>query len=204
MHYTGTIWRPPYEASSLLLEVTAGCTHHKCKFCTLYDDLPFSFRMSPLEVIEDDLKEAESRLQLWKDRQITRTFLTGANPFVLKTSRLIEIAERIQNHFPGNRSIGCFSRITDITLKSDKELLELHAAGYDYLTIGVETGDDNALEFMNKGYLYPSASGWIMRESTTISFISPAFPAQAKGKPVRKRPRGSATNCIPKSLGQVC
>ena len=153
MHYTGTIWRPPYEASSLLLEVTAGCTHHKCKFCTLYDDLPFSFRMSPLEVIEDDLKEAESRLQLWKDRQITRTFLTGANPFVLKTSRLIEIAERIQNHFPGNRSIGCFSRITDITLKSDKELLELHAAGYDYLTIGVETGDDNALEFMNKGYL---------------------------------------------------
>ena len=153
MHYTGTIWRPLYEASSLLLEVTAGCTHHKCKFCTLYDDLPFSFRMSPLEVIEDDLKEAESRLQLWKDRQITRTFLTGANPFVLKTPRLIEIAERIQNHFPGNRSIGCFSRITDVALKSDKELLELHDAGYDYLTIGVETGDDNALEFMNKGYL---------------------------------------------------
>ena len=24
MHYTGTIWRPPYEAASLLLEVTAG------------------------------------------------------------------------------------------------------------------------------------------------------------------------------------
>lgn len=49
MHYTGTIWRPPYEADSLLLEVTAGCTHHKCKFCTLYNDLPFKFRMSPME-----------------------------------------------------------------------------------------------------------------------------------------------------------
>ena len=49
MHYTGTIWRPPYEAGSLLLEATAGCTHHKCKFCTLYNDLPFSFRMSPLQ-----------------------------------------------------------------------------------------------------------------------------------------------------------
>lgn len=41
MHYTGTIWRPPYEAYSLLIQVTAGCTHHACKFCTLYEDLPF-------------------------------------------------------------------------------------------------------------------------------------------------------------------
>ena len=59
MHYTGQIWRPPYEAYSLLLEVTAGCTHHKCKFCTLYNDLPFSFKMSPLEDVEADLKEAK-------------------------------------------------------------------------------------------------------------------------------------------------
>ena len=60
MHYTGTIWRPPYEASSLLLEVTAGCTHHKCKFCTLYADLPFQFRMSPLNDIESDLLEVQT------------------------------------------------------------------------------------------------------------------------------------------------
>ena len=49
MHYTGTIWRPPYESGSLLLEAAAGCTHHRCKFCTLYDELPFRFRLSPLD-----------------------------------------------------------------------------------------------------------------------------------------------------------
>ena len=86
MHYTGTIWRPPYEAHSLLLEVTAGCTHHKCKFCTLYADLPFQFKMSPLSDIEDDLKEMKMQLELFKNNTISRTFLTGANPFVLKTS----------------------------------------------------------------------------------------------------------------------
>ena len=59
MHYTGTIWRPPYEAGSLLLEVTAGCTWHRCKFCTLYDDLPFQFRMTPPDTVEADLREAQ-------------------------------------------------------------------------------------------------------------------------------------------------
>lgn len=164
MHYTGTIWRPPYEASSLLLEVTAGCTHHKCKFCTLYNDLPFKFRMSPLEDVENDLQEAQlwstdpiamltARLQgIPRPQRIQRAFLTGANPFVLKYERLMAIADLIRQYVPSIKTIGCFARITDVTLKSDAELASLHRAGYDGLTIGIETGDDKALQFMNKGY----------------------------------------------------
>ena len=164
MHYTGTIWRPPYEASSLLLEVTAGCTHHKCKFCTLYHDLPFKFRMSPLEDVESDLQEAQlwstdpismltARLQgIPRPEHIQRAFLTGANPFVLKYERLMAIADLIRQYVPSIKTIGCFARITDVTLKSDEELASLHRAGYDGLTIGIETGDDEALKFMNKGY----------------------------------------------------
>lgn len=164
MHYTGTIWRPPYEAGSLLLEATAGCTHHKCKFCTLYHDLPFRFRMSPLEDIENDLQEAQlritdpislltARLQgAPKPEHIQRAFLTGANPFVLQRERLITIADLIHRYIPSIQTIGCFARITDIALKSDEELSSLHQTGYDGLTIGIETGDDEALHFMNKGY----------------------------------------------------
>ena len=164
MHYTGTIWRPPYEASSLLLEVTAGCTHHRCKFCTLYNDLPFKFRMSPLADIESDLLETQlrstdpismltARLQgLARPERVQRAFLTGANPFVLKSERLMAIADLIRQYVPRVKTIGCFARITDVTLKSDEELASLHQAGYDGLTIGIETGDDEALRFMNKGY----------------------------------------------------
>ena len=164
MHYTGTIWRPPYEADSLLLEVTAGCTHHRCKFCTLYSDLPFNFRMSPMEDIENDLLEAQvlrtnphskmlTRLQGKADPDpIQRVFLTGANPFVLKTEKLLEIASLIHRYFPTAQSIGCFARITDSANKTDEELLQLYRAGYNGLTIGVETADDEALAFMRKGY----------------------------------------------------
>ena len=153
MHYTGTIWRPPYEASSLLLEVTAGCTHHRCKFCTLYADLPFQFRMSPMEDIEADLKEAQDMYLRFPGRKMSRTFLTGANPFVLKYDRLMEIAGMVRTYFPEMETIGSFARVTDIALKSDEELAALHSAGYDGLTIGIETADDEALRFMDKGYL---------------------------------------------------
>ena len=164
MHFTGTIWRPPYESGSLLLEVTAGCTHHQCKFCTLYDDLPFRFRMSPLEDIEADLQEAQLyqtgplerlglRLQgLGEPQGPRRAFLVGANPFILKTERLERIAELIRTYFPKCETIGCFARVTDVTAKTDQELVRLARAGYDGITIGVETGDGESLAFMDKGY----------------------------------------------------
>ncbi len=153
MHYTGTIWRPPYEASSLLLEVTAGCTHHRCKFCTLYADLPFQFRMSPMEDVEADLKEAQKMYRRFTGRKMCRTFLTGANPFVLTYEKLMEIAGLVHKYFPETETIGSFARVTDVALKSDRELASLRGAGYDGLTIGIETADDAALQFMDKGYL---------------------------------------------------
>lgn len=56
MKYTGTIYRPPFESRSLLLQVTSGCSHNQCSFCIMYKDIPFE--METLEQIEQDLKEA--------------------------------------------------------------------------------------------------------------------------------------------------
>ncbi len=163
MHYTGTIWRPPYEAGSLLIQVTAGCTHHRCKFCTLYDDLPFRFRLSPMEEVEADLLEAqmelrgidEARLKLGgleRRPRVGRVFLVGANPFALAFAKLEKIARLVRQYFPECRTIGCFARVTDVARKSREELAELSRLGYDGISIGVETGDDQALAFMDKGY----------------------------------------------------
>ncbi len=163
MHYTGTIWRPPYEADSLIIEATAGCTHHRCKFCTLYEELPFKFRSSPIEHVEadlleaqawyhDPLRKAEERLFELDAAKVERVFLAGANPFALSARRLLEIAGLVREYFPQSKSIGCFARVTDVTMKSDEELAELARAGFDRLTIGIETGYDEALAFMDKGY----------------------------------------------------
>ena len=76
LHFTGTVWRPPHEAHSVLLQVTVGCTHRACKLCSLYGDL--RFRMSPLEEVEADL-QIIARYQ----PRARRGFLVGANPFGL-------------------------------------------------------------------------------------------------------------------------
>ena len=41
MKYTGTIYRPPLEANTLLLQVSVGCTHNTCSFYTMYHSARF-------------------------------------------------------------------------------------------------------------------------------------------------------------------
>lgn len=143
LHFTGTVWRPPHEANSVLLQATVGCSHHGCKFCGLYGDLPF--RVSPMTEIESDLRI----IAHWQPRA-RRVFLVGANPFVLSFNRLARLADRIRDFLPKVVSIGMFARVDDIARKSDAELRELRARGFTGLSIGTETGDDATLLRMNK------------------------------------------------------
>lgn len=150
MHYDDLTFRPPYEARSLLLQVTHGCSHNACTFCTMYRKMPFS--LSPVEEIVEDLVEAS---QLYG--HATRVFLTGGDPFCLSAESLLTIAEMIHEALPAVRSIGCYARITNVASKTDAELAQLAAAGYSNINIGVESGLDDVLSFMNKGYTVAEA-----------------------------------------------
>lgn len=143
MHFTGPIWRPPYEAGSVLLQATVGCTHHRCKFCSLYPGI--EFRVSPMSEIVSDLEI----IRHYQPRA-RRVFLTGANPFALSFDRLKELAMTVHDYLP-RCQIGTFSRISDIKNKTVEQLKELRSYGFNGLSIGTETGDDMTLAKMNKG-----------------------------------------------------
>lgn len=144
MHFTGQVWRPPFEAHNALLQITAGCTWNKCKFCSLYHGN--SFCMSPMTEIEEDLEELSRTYP-----NARRVFLTGANPMGLSQDKLVAIAHKIKEYLPNVTSFGGFARIDDMKRKSQEDLNELHALGYDGIHFGTETGDDQTLEYMNKG-----------------------------------------------------
>ena len=146
MHFSSGIVRPPYEAYSTFLQVTSGCSHDKCRFCTFYKDAPF--RVSPEAEIREDLTEL--RDGGWRPERI---FLQGADPFLLSYDRLSRIAELVKEYLPSVQSIGGYGRVDSLKNKTVEQLVELKHAGYDMIVFGIESGDDAVLERMDKGYM---------------------------------------------------
>lgn len=145
MHFTGRTWNPPYEASSFIVQVTSGCTHNKCHFCSLYKNE--CFRMSPIQEFEEDLAE----LQKYQPTA-RRIFLTGANPFVMSYENLVKRALLVHDYLVECQNIAMFSSIRDINSKKVWQLRRLRALGINGLSIGTESGDDATLLLANKGY----------------------------------------------------
>ena len=115
MNLTGIVYRPPYEADSLLLQVTQGCSHNKCTFCYMYPDVQFS--VCPMEQVEADIDEyARYR------PSARRVFLEHGDAFVLSADRLLKIAEAIHRKLPQVETISMYASIQNIKGKTDEEL----------------------------------------------------------------------------------
>ena len=156
MKYTGPIFRPPPEANTLLLQVTVGCTHNKCSFCTMYKETRFA--IESMEQIEQDLKEARRNY-----KKLTRIFLLNADPFALKAKRLKEISRKIIEYFPEMETITMYASIRNIKHKSDAELQELRDLRINDLWVGIESGSDKVLHHLNKGYNLETAREQLQR-----------------------------------------
>ena len=144
MHYEGTIFRPPSEADSLLVQVTVGCSWNKCTFCDMYSDK--QFRVRNLDEIKADLVEGTR----WRN-QIRRIFLCDGDALVLKTPMLLEILGTIRELYPDLDAVRVYASAKDILRKSHEELCQLHEAGLEMVYIGLESGSDKILEEVNKG-----------------------------------------------------
>lgn len=120
---------------------------------------------------------------------------------MLKADRLLEIARLVKQYFPAIQTVGCFARVTDISLKTDGELDRLRAAGYDGLTVGVETGDGPSLAFMDKGYTPEDILAQCQRlDRAGIGYnfsTSPASPGRGRGSGAQKPARRCSTGSTP-------
>lgn len=146
MHYTGPIYTHPLEVNTPVLEITYGCSWNKCVFCNMYDNVEFG--ASPMEHIEEDLKELAGQYP----PNLRKIIVANADPFALSTKRLLEISDLIRKYFPNISVISCQTSIRNIIHKSQEELDQLYEAMYDDIYIGLESGCDEILKQLNKGY----------------------------------------------------
>ena len=144
MHYEGDCIRPPPEADSILLQVTLGCSHNKCTFCSTFKNK--RFRIKDDKVILGDILFASKYM-----RQQTRLFLMDGDALIIPRNKLVWILERIREHLPRVEGVGSYANTKSISMKSPEDLAELKNLGLDILYLGVESGDDQVRKRVLKG-----------------------------------------------------
>lgn len=144
MRYEGNIYRPPSEAYSLIVQVTIGCAHNKCTFCSMFKDK--QFRVRNVQEVLEDLEMARKY-----HRHVEKIFLADGDALCLSNNKLMVILERIKRLFPECQRVGVYGAPQDVLIKSHEELVELRENGIGIIYIGAESGSPSVLEAVEKG-----------------------------------------------------
>jgi len=144
IQYNEPLFRPPSEARSLILQITLGCSWNKCAFCEMYTSKKFTARKEA-----DVFTDIDAFLPYAE--HIRRVFLADGDPLVLSTRRLLRILERLKESFPNLQRVSTYASPINLMRKSDEELQDLYDAGLTLLYVGIESGDSQVLESIQKG-----------------------------------------------------
>ncbi len=145
MRYFGSVYRPPSEAYSLIVQVTYGCSHNTCAFCSMYKEKHFALR--PLEEVLEDFEMARKTY-----RKVGRVFLADGDALVRKAQELYVILDRIRELFPECERVTCYASPSSIQIRTEEELRTLREKGLTMVYMGLESGSDQVLQKMNKGH----------------------------------------------------
>lgn len=126
------------------LQVTIGCSNNNCTFCTMFQDK--KFRKRPIEEVFDDIDELYT---MYPNAQ--SIFLIDGNVMVLGTKYLLKVITKIKETFPHMENIALYSELNDFRRKTVDELKQLKEAGLTMAYSGLESGDTQVLEKIQKG-----------------------------------------------------
>jgi radical SAM superfamily enzyme YgiQ (UPF0313 family) len=145
LQYEGSIWRPPSEARSLILQATVGCSHNACIFCVSYKQK--KYRVRGADGVQSDLDS----LPLQYKHRVRRVFLADGNALAMPTDELIETLGVLKPELPFLERVGVYGYTKDVRDKSVDDLKRIREAGLGIVYLGLETGDEDLLRWSRKG-----------------------------------------------------
>ena len=145
MRYEGSVYRPPSEAHSLLLQATIGCSWNHCTYCATYHEKKFRVR-SLTETLEDIAMAGRAL----GDR-VRKVFVMDGDALVMDLDHWEPILKALDDAFPNLRRVSCYATALNLLAKPQAELDRLRDLGLKLLYIGPESGDDVTLKQIAKG-----------------------------------------------------
>ena len=144
MNYEAPLYRPPSEAHSLIFQVTIGCSHNVCTFCSMYSKK--KFRVRSLEEVCEDICWARA-----KYGRVKRIFLADGDALAMDTDTLLAILKKLTDSFPEAERISVYAGPKNILAKTERELSAIRQAGVKLAYLGLESGDAEVLQTIKKG-----------------------------------------------------
>ena len=145
IRYEGTLYRPPSEADSLILQATIGCSYNECTFCAMYRDK--RFRVRKIDEVRAEI--ASAREELGPD--VVKVFLADGDALVAKASYPHDVLDALRAAFPNLRRVSCYSSPQSLEIRSVEEMTKLREAGLTQYYLGIESGHDTVLTRLKKG-----------------------------------------------------
>jgi len=104
---------------------------------------------------------------LWLYEGGKNVFLQDGDNLILKTIQLVEILKYLRETFPSIERITSYARAKTVSRKRVEELQDLFRAGLSRIHIGLETGYDPLLHYIQKGVTAQQhiEAGWRVKES---------------------------------------
>lgn len=137
---------PPDQYFSVVLQATLGCSWNKCTFCTFYEGRPFTVKtQGAFEVHLTDVRDF-----LGEGATLRRSlFLADGNALMVANAKLLPMMNAAKRTFP-NRDFYGFVDVFTGQRKTVEQWAELREAGLRRVYLGLETGHDPLLAWVNK------------------------------------------------------
>jgi len=156
------IFRPPSERESYFLPLTSGCSNNTCTFCSYYNS---KLQMRDVGEVENEIDALALYMQegthltgipdivyyiaqQWDGEEV---FLQDGDALVYPFSRLIQVLQRLNDKFPNLKRIAAYTTAQDILRRNVVELEALRNLKLSIFYMGVESGNEEILQRINKG-----------------------------------------------------
>ncbi len=155
------IIRPPSEARSYYLPLTAGCSNNTCTFCTYYGS---KLQMRELDEVIDEIDALalymKNGIRLpgipdivyiiasqWDGKGV---FLQDADALVYPYDKLKTVLENLNEKLPFVQRVAIYATAADVLRRTPEELENLRKLKLGIIYLGLESGDDEILEKVDK------------------------------------------------------